>query len=62
MGTAGDILVERVAALVRLVCDEGYRREPSHLQTLYHVMEQFDAVQVLVAAGAVEPSKLQLRG
>lgn len=56
------------------LCDEGYRRWEQSLgaarggdenlvilQTYYYILEQLDAVGLLVAAGAVEPSKLQLR-
>jgi hypothetical protein len=71
---SGIIDLAEAAALIRMVCDEGYRRWEQCLslgsgadenlfilQTHYHILEQLDAVQVLIADGAVEPSKLQLR-
>ena len=71
---SGIVEPAQAAEAIGVVCDEGYRRweQCLHLargtdenfvilQTHYHLLEQLDAVQVLVFAGAVEPSKLQLR-
>lgn len=64
----------QAAALVAAVCREAYRiwencqslarGGDEHLvilKTHHHILEQLDAVGVLIRAGAVEPSKLQLR-
>jgi len=66
--------IATAAACVAAVCDEARRTWERYvsvasggdeqgliLQTHYHIVEQLDAVALLLAGGAVEPAKLQLR-